>query len=57
MKENFYFTFGQKYRDKMHPSFADAHPDGWVRIVAESHLIAHNYAMKLFEGHFGTSYR
>jgi len=28
-------TFGQKYRGETHPSFPEAHPDGWLTIVAE----------------------
>lgn len=56
-KQNFYFTFGQKYRDEPHPTYPRANPNGWVRIVAESRERATEYAQdKLFGPYFATSY-
>jgi len=31
---NYYLTFGQKEREGEHPTFPDAHPDGFITIVA-----------------------
>jgi hypothetical protein len=39
---NFYITFGQKYRHEPHPMFDLAHPDGWLRIVADDETQARN---------------
>jgi hypothetical protein len=30
----FFVTFGQKYRRERHPTFPEAHPDGWLTIEA-----------------------
>ena len=32
--QSFYVTFGGKYRTEPHPTFREAHPDGYVRIEA-----------------------
>ncbi|ALY10876.1 hypothetical protein WILDE_94 [Arthrobacter phage Wilde] len=39
---NFYITFGQKYRHEPHPLFKNAHPDGWVRVIAATETEARN---------------
>ncbi len=40
MKQNFYVTFGVLYAHEVHPKFAQAHPDGWLRVVAENEMEA-----------------
>lgn len=47
-KKNFYFTFGQNYRNETHPNFPDAHPDGWVTIIADDFHSARTKAVELF---------
>lgn len=42
-----FVTFGQRYRTETHPVFADAHPDGWVTIVADSEEQARRVAFGL----------
>lgn len=32
----FIVTFGQKYRREPHPTFLEAHPDGWVSVDADT---------------------
>lgn len=57
IKQNYYFTFGQKYAQESHPRYERAHPSGWVRIVAESYEAARNYAItELFGTYFATQY-
>jgi hypothetical protein len=34
--QEFFVTFGQRYAQEPHPVLADAHPDGWLVIEAES---------------------
>lgn len=48
MGDRWIVTFGQRYRRERHPSFADAHPDGWVVIVADDEWQARDTAMRLF---------
>lgn len=44
---DFFVTFGQKYREEPHPRFKDAHPDGWLRIVARTHFRARQIAFSI----------
>lgn len=48
MSENFYITFGQKYRRENHPSGYDISPDGVVQVVAPNYETARNIAVKSF---------
>jgi hypothetical protein len=55
MKHNFYVTFGTQYPDRViHPTYARAHRDGWVRIVADSYEQARMKAFDMFGQHFAT---
>jgi hypothetical protein len=36
----FYVTFGQRYAREEHPSFPEAHPDGWVEVIADTEYAA-----------------
>lgn len=56
MKQNFYFTFGQRYRHGPHPKYKNTNPDGWVRIVAADEEKARVKAFELFGGHYSHSY-
>lgn len=38
-------TFGQRFRHDQHQKFRDAHPDGWVTILARDYDHAHAIAM------------
>ncbi len=58
---SFYLTFGRRYELEEHPAFEQAHPDGWVRIVAVDLEAAReaawmkfgeNYAFLYAEGDF-----
>jgi hypothetical protein len=55
-KHNFYFTFGQKYREVCHPTYAKADPNGWVRISSDSYETAREKAFELFGEHFSMQY-
>lgn len=48
MSENFYITFGQKYRRETHPSGYDISPDGVVQVVAPNYETARDIAVKTF---------
>lgn len=48
MSENFYITFGQKYRRENHPSGYDISPDGVVQVVAPNYETARDIAVKSF---------
>ena len=52
----FYFTFGQMYRDQVHPTYPKANPNGWVTIIADSENEAREKAEELFDGHYATNY-
>lgn len=54
--KNYYFTFGQQYRDEPHPSYPKANPNGWVRIVAEDWEKARIKAFDLFGASFSFQY-
>lgn len=43
--ENFYVTFGQRYSYDEHPTFPEAHPDGWLEIHAEDYWAAREIAV------------
>jgi hypothetical protein len=45
-KQNFYVTFGQQYKREVHSMLAPAHPDGWLRVVAENEIEARMAVMK-----------
>lgn len=34
---NYYVTFGIKYRYEKHPHWPGAHPDGWLEVIAEDY--------------------
>lgn len=53
---NYYVTFGQQSRREPHPTFPKAHPDGWVRIEAESYPEARTCAWDVFDDQFATMY-
>ena len=55
-KDDFFFTFGQQYRDEQHPKYNKAHPDGWVRIQAVTDAASREKGFELFGPHFATSY-
>lgn len=44
----FRLTFGQQYRREPHPTFAAAHPDGWVTIVADTFEQARELVVREF---------
>lgn len=48
MSENFYITFGQKYRRETHPSGYDISPDGVIQVVAPNYETARDIAVKSF---------
>ena len=47
-----YITFGQKYRREPNPKFPDAHPDGWVEVIAPTYDKARSIAIE----NLGTSF-
>lgn len=53
---NFYITFGQVYRDRSHPTSKNIHPDGYVRIEAETCTEARDKAFDLFGNRWFTAY-
>lgn len=46
--QEFYVTFGQKYRHLPHSRFPKAHPDGWFRLLVMSYEDAQKVAAMLF---------
>ena len=46
--EEFYVTFGQKYRHMPHPRFPGAHPDGWYRLSVMDYGDAKKVAIMFF---------
>lgn len=53
---DYFVTFGQRYRDEEHPKFEDAHPDGWVRVVAEDETAAREAAWMKFDQDYSMLY-
>jgi hypothetical protein len=49
-------TFGCKYAREPHPSFPDAHPDGWVTIVAPDEMAARRVAHERLSGQYAFIY-
>lgn len=54
--KNFYVTFGQRYRQEHHPFMANAHPDGWLRIEAETNAEARETAFDWLDVHWAFVY-
>ena len=53
---NFYLTFGQRYNQEEHPTFINAHPDGYVRIEAPDKESARKRAFEIFSTHWAFLY-
>jgi hypothetical protein len=45
-------TFGQKYHREEHPTCPEAHPDGWVTILAPNYVLARRSAADVLERWF-----
>ena len=58
MAENFYVTFGQKYRREEHPRLGMVPdlPDQWVRIEAHDEVAARGLAAAFFDLQWGFLY-
>lgn len=41
-------TFGQKYAREPHPTFREAHPDGWVAVEAPDYATARAAVVEAF---------
>jgi hypothetical protein len=52
----FYVTFGQQYPREPHPTFPEAHRDGWATIVAESVAGAREIAVRELGRHWAFIY-
>lgn len=52
----FYVTFGIKYAREPHPTFAAAHPDGWVTIEAPDEIAARTVAFERLGIYFAFIY-
>lgn len=44
----YYVTFGDRERREEHPTFPPAHPDGWVKVTADSLRQANRAAYDAF---------
>ena len=53
----FRVTFGQKYRRVGHPGLREAHPDGWLAIMAPDLLSARAAAIDLLGDQWASIYR
>jgi hypothetical protein len=62
--QTFYVTFGVKYREEQHPIWPNAHPDGYLTVIAKDEsmarrftaaLLATNWAFIYDEEHFNIS--
>ncbi len=54
--KDFYVTFGQRYRHEPHPSGYPIHPDGVVRVRAESEEEARGKTFEAFGGKWSFVY-
>jgi hypothetical protein len=46
--QSFYITFGCQYAREPHPTYPDAHPDGYVTIIAPDERTARGAAFAAF---------
>lgn len=56
-RNNYYLTFGLKYRDGNHPFWTGADGKGWVRIEAYDEEVARNIARQFFGFRWAFIYR
>lgn len=49
-------TFGQQYRHEPHPTWHDAHPDGWLAVSARSEAQARAAVMARIGQHWAFMY-
>lgn len=54
--KQYYVTFGQKYRTDKHPTYRDAHPDGYYLIEAEDLETATLIAFATFNANWANIY-
>jgi hypothetical protein len=52
----FFVTFGQRYHREPHPTFPQAHPDGWVEIIAPNYATAWQITQDHLGNHFAFIY-
>lgn len=48
IKKPFYFTFGHRYADELHPFYPKANPHGWVTIWAADYNTARMKSVEIF---------
>ena len=51
-----FITFGQKYSYEPHPTFPKAHPDGWLRVTADSYEVARQIVFQVLGPAFAFDY-
>lgn len=54
--QEFFVTFGQQYAQEPHPVLAEAHPDGWLVVEAESWEEARAVIVKAFDTRWSNLY-
>jgi hypothetical protein len=54
--QEFRVTFGLEYSYKLHPTYAPAHPDGWLTIEAPDEVEARRVAVRLLGVHWSGIY-
>jgi len=54
--QNFYVTFGVKYRHEKHEHWPDAHPDGWLLVQAEDEPAAWALVRKYIDNVYAFTY-
>lgn len=52
----YYVTFGVMYAQDEHPFFADAHPDGYILILAHEYMDAREIAYRELGKHWASMY-
>lgn len=52
----FYVTFGQQYPRERHPTFDDAHRDGWVEVDADTYAEARALTVRQLGVHWSDIY-
>lgn len=56
MTATLYVTFGLQYAREPHPAWTPAHPDGWLRVVADTEAHARSVAFEVTRGRHATDY-
>lgn len=54
--ETFYVTFGDQYRREPHPYFPGAHPDGYLKVMAQDEVAARLLCFRMMDSKWSMIY-